>query len=49
MQVNENQQFSVTNILQNIYFAFLPKNESHTGLKLLEGEYMITEFPFWLN
>jgi len=36
----------VTNILQNIFFCVQQKKETHTGLKQLEGEEMMTEFLF---
>lgn len=32
IQVNGEQQFFVTNILQNLYFYVLQKKENHTGL-----------------
>jgi len=36
----------VTDIFQNIFLCVQQKKEIHTGLKQLEGEYMMTEFSF---
>jgi len=36
----------VTDIIQNILFCVQQKKDIHTGLKQLEGEYMMTEFSF---
>jgi len=38
--------FLVTDIIQNILFCVQQKKDIHTGLKQLEGEYMMTEFSF---
>ncbi len=40
------QNSLVTNVLQNIFLCVQQNKEIHTGLKLLEGEYMMTEFSF---
>ncbi len=36
----------LTNFLQNIFLCFRQNKEIHTGLELLEGEEMMTQFPF---
>ncbi len=40
------QNSLVTNFLQNIFLCVQPNKEIHTGLELLEGEQIMTEFKF---
>ncbi len=40
------QKQPVTNFLQNIFLCVRQNKEIHTGLELLEGEKMMTEFSF---
>ncbi len=38
------QNWSVSYILQNIFICVQQNKHIHTGMELLEGEYMMTEF-----
>ncbi len=38
------QNCSVSHILQNIFYCVQQNKDIHTGLELLEGELMMTEF-----
>jgi len=49
VEVNGAQRLLVTDVLQNIYVCVQQKKETHSGLKHLEGEYMMTEFDFEVN
>ncbi len=40
------QNSLVTNFLQNIFLCVRQNKDIHTGLELLEGEYMMTVFKF---
>jgi len=46
MEFNGDQQLLITHIVQNIFFCVKQEKETHTGLKQLEGEYMMIEFSF---
>ncbi len=46
MEVNGIKNSLVTNNLQNIFFYVPQKKESHTGLKWLDSEEIMTEFKF---
>ncbi len=48
MKVNSIQNFLVSNILQSSIFSILLKKVSHIGFKGHNGEYMLTEFFFFL-
>ncbi len=41
------QNCSVSHILQNIFLCVQQNKDIHTGLELLEGESMVTEFSFF--
>ncbi len=43
------QNCSVSHILQNIFLCVQQNKDIHTGLELLEGEQIMTEFYFWVN
>ncbi len=40
------QNSLVTNFLENIFLCVQQNKDIHTGLELLEGEYIMTEFSF---
>ncbi len=40
------QNSLITNFLQNIFLCVQQNKDIHTGLELLEDEYMMTEFSF---
>ncbi len=47
MEVNGAQNCSVYDILQNIFLCVRQNKHIDTGLELLEGELMMTEFSFF--
>ncbi len=49
MEVNGNQNFLVSNIIQSSIFSILLKKVSHIGFKGHNGEYMLTIFFLFLS
>ncbi len=40
---------SVSHFPQNVFLCVQLNKDIHTGLELLEGEWMMTDFHFWVN